>query len=267
MEAIFVKMFSVILSVLMSAGVSACGKVRHTAEVSGGERSSHVLGADASSGHADKEEPELTFSTAEEALDYMRESGHWEDYRRGILPQMAVDELDYTTRLLNNKHDGFVVVDKGRMKVIKFDRYGDEVAVFGMACAKNYGTKHKRSDSRTPEGFFSVKRVHNSTDWHYIDDNGVESPKTGEYGPRFIRLNIPCTNSIGIHGTCAPWSIGGRRSHGCIRLTNENIMRLVEMVDSGMPVIITPGRKDIAVNEREGYDIPSVSTVLPEGGR
>lgn len=38
-------------------------------------------------------------------------------------------------------------------------------------------------------------------------------------------------------------------------------MKLVEMVDSGMPVIITPGRKDMAVNIEEGYDIPSISTV------
>lgn len=33
------------------------------------------------------------------------------------------------------------------------------------------------------------------------------------------------------------------------------------MVDSGMPVIITPGRKDMAVNAEEGFEIPSISTV------
>lgn len=207
------------------------------------------------------EDPELHFDSADEALAYMKESGHWEEYEKGILPQMAEDELDYATRLINNDHDGFVVVDKGRMKVIMFDKYGVEEAAFGMACAKNYGTKHKRSDLRTPEGFFSVKKIQNSTAWHYVDDDGVVSDKTGEYGPRFIRLNTPVTNSIGIHGTCAPWSIGGRRSHGCIRIANENIMKLVEMVDSGMPVIVTPGRRDMAVNKKEGYDIPSISTI------
>lgn len=208
-----------------------------------------------------KPAPYYRFDNAGDALAFMKESGHWERYERGILPQMAVDVLGYAEKLLNNKHDGFIVVDKSRMKVIKFNRYGEEVESFGMACAKNYGTKHKRRDSRTPEGFFSVKKVHNSTDWHFIDDDGVKSEKTGEFGPRFIRLNIPVTSQIGIHGTCAPWSIGGRRSHGCIRIKNENIMKLVEMVDSGMPVIITPGRKDMAVNIEEGYDIPSISTV------
>lgn len=38
-------------------------------------------------------------------------------------------------------------------------------------------------------------------------------------------------------------------------------MKLVEMVDSGMPVIITPGRKDMEVNLEEGHEIPSISTV------
>lgn len=207
------------------------------------------------------EAPYYSFMDSGEALTFMKESGHWEEYSRGILPQMAEDELVYAEKLLNNSHDGFVVVDKSRMKVIKFNRYGVEEVSFGMACAKNYGTKHKRRDSRTPEGFFSVKKIHNSTDWHYVDDDGVRSEKTGEFGPRFIRLNIPVTTQIGIHGTCAPWSIGGRRSHGCIRIKNEDIMKLVEMVDSGMPVIVTPGRRDMEVNREEGFDIPSISSV------
>lgn len=203
----------------------------------------------------------LWFPDAKAAIDYMKESGDWDKYQKGILPQMAEDELSYATKLLNNSHDGFIVVDKYRMKVVRFNRFGEEVATFGMACARNYGTKHEKPDNRTPEGFFSVRKVHDSTEWQFIDDDGVKSDKKGEFGPRFIRLNIPGWYSIGIHGTCAPWSIGGRRSHGCIRVTNENIMKLVEMVDSGMPVIVSPGKKDMAVNLEEGYEIPSVSTV------
>ncbi|MDE6444012.1 MAG: L,D-transpeptidase [Muribaculaceae bacterium] len=203
----------------------------------------------------------LHFNSSEEAISYMRESADWSHYEKGILPQMADDELNYATRLLNNTHDGFIVVDKARMKVIRFNKFGEEVASFGMACARNFGTKHEKPDNRTPEGFFSVRKVHDSTEWQFVDDNGVKSEKKGEFGPRFIRLNIPGWYSIGIHGTCAPWSIGGRRSHGCIRLTNENIMKLVEMVDSGMPVIVTPGRRDMAVNLEEDCEIPAISTI------
>lgn len=205
--------------------------------------------------------PYYTFSSPAGAIEFMMDSENSKEYAKGILPQMANEELSYVEKLLNNEHDGFIVVDKSRMKVIKFNRFGVEEDSFGMACAKNYGTKHTKGDSRTPEGFFSVKQIQNSTDWHYVDDNGVVSEKTGEFGPRFIRLNIPGITSIGIHGTAAPWSIGGRRSHGCIRLTNENIMRMVDLVEPGMPVIITPGKKDMAVNMSEGYNIPSISTI------
>lgn len=212
-----------------------------------------------------EEYPDLTFATSADAIEYMHDSGYWFEYSDGILPQMAQDNLEYATKLLNNAHDGFVVVDKSRMKVIKYDRFGREEVVYGMACGKNYGTKHKRSDCRTPEGFFAVKKIQNSTDWKYVDDNGHVSNKTGEFGPRFIRLDIPGISSIGIHGTCAPWSIGGRRSHGCIRLKNENILDLVERVETGMPVIVNPGKKDLAVNREEGYDIPQISTEINSG--
>ncbi|MDE5887912.1 MAG: L,D-transpeptidase [Muribaculaceae bacterium] len=209
--------------------------------------------------------PKKWFANATDAINYMKESGEWERYEKGILPQMAKDELSYATRLLNNQYDGFIVVDKSRMKVIRFNKYGEEVVSYGMACARNFGTKHDKRDNRTPEGFFSVRSVHDSTDWQFVDDDGVKSEKKGEFGPRFIRLAIPGWYSIGIHGTCAPWSIGGRRSHGCIRVKNENIMQLIEMVEPGMPVIVSPGKKDMAVNLEEGYEIPAISTVPGQG--
>lgn len=207
-------------------------------------------------------QPELEFANAASARAYMRHSADSDKYAAGILPQMADESLDYTTKLLNSKYDSFIIVDKGRMKVVLYDRYGREKKTYGMACAVNYGTKHKRSDMRTPEGFFSVKRIQDSTDWLYTDDNGVTSPKKGQYGPRFIRLDTPVTGSIGIHGTCAPWSIGGRRSHGCIRIKNEDILELAELVEPGMPVIVSPGKRDMAVNREEGVKVEHVSTLL-----
>ncbi len=210
---------------------------------------------------AQKKEPTISFASADEAVEYMRNSPHADRYMQGILPQMAKDAPEYCRRLLNNTHDGFIVVDKARMKVILFDRYGVERRSYGMCCAKNFGTKHKKADSRTPEGFFTVEGTYDSTDWLFTDDNGVQSPKKGQFGPRFIRLATPVSSQIGIHGTCAPWSIGGRSSHGCIRITNENILELVKLVAPGMPVIVSPGRRDMEVNAREGYKVLAVSTV------
>lgn len=192
----------------------------------------------------------------EDLQEFMQSSEHSDLYAQGILPGMLDKAPEYVSELLKNEHPGFIIVDKSRMKVIYYDKYGSAVKTYGMACAKNFGTKHSKGDSRTPEGFFHVEGVYNSTDWLFTDDDGVTSPKKGQFGPRFIRLLIPGTTQIGIHGTCAPWSIGGRSSHGCIRIKNENILELVELVEKGMPVIIVPGRKDMEQNILDGVEIP-----------
>ncbi len=195
-----------------------------------------------------------------EILSYMDSIKDHAKYKTGIITTIAQEAPEYARKLLANDYNGFIIVDKQTMRVILYDKYGREQVAYRMACSKNYGTKHKKADSRTPEGFFSVEGIYDSTDWLFTDDNGVTSKVKGQFGPRFIRLKIPNTSQIGIHGTCAPWSIGGRRSHGCIRITNENILELVKKVEVGMPVIISPSVKDIRVNNAEGYIIPAIST-------
>ena len=44
----------------------------------------------------------------------------------------------------------------------------------------------------------------------------------------------------GIHGTPVPSTIGKTESHGCIRLTNWDVMELAEMVAPGMPAVLQP---------------------------
>jgi hypothetical protein len=57
---------------------------------------------------------------------------------------------------------------------------------------------------------------------------------TGVLGVR--RLNLG--NGYALHGTNQPQSIGRSVSHGCIRLRNEDITELYEMVPVGTPVYI-----------------------------
>ncbi len=200
--------------------------------------------------------------TTSEILEYINNSPDKEKYEKGIIPAMAEDVPKYAAKLLNNDKDGFLIVDKNTMKCYRYDVYGVLQESVGIACARPYGSKHKRRDNRTPEGFFEIEGIYDSTDWLYTDDDGNTSEVKGQFGPRFMRVKNPVSSQIGIHGTCSPWSIGGRRSHGCIRMTNENILRFAEICKAGWPVIISPGPYDMAVNEEEGYDIPSVS-VLP----
>ena len=204
-----------------------------------------------------QEPPKLIISGAEAQMKYMKDSENWKKYESGILPQMTQDAPEYVQKIFETEGKRFIIVDKAKMKLFLYDPYGNVEKSYGIACAMNYGTKQRKGDSRTTEGFHYVKGVFDSTNWLYTNDAGYTSPTRGVYGPRFIRLNIPY---IGIHGTGSAGSIGRRVSHGCIRLTNDNIMELVKYVEEGMPVIISPGPKDIAVNEKDGYKILAVAT-------
>lgn len=202
-------------------------------------------------------------STAEEAIAYMDSSQYAEAYRAGILHTMANDNPDYCIRLLKSRYPYFIVVDKPSMFVVLFDRFGRELRAYKMACSRHYGTKHKRRDNRTPEGFFSAEGVYNSTEWLYTDDDGYTSPTRGVYGPRFIRLKTNVTSQVGIHGTGSPGSLGRRVSHGCIRLHNNNIVELVKFVTAGTPIIVNPSERDQQVNRKEGYKVPSINIGKP----
>jgi lipoprotein-anchoring transpeptidase ErfK/SrfK len=90
-----------------------------------------------------------------------------------------------------------------------------------------------RADWPTPRGEFYVRELlTNFGDPFYgpaAFGTSAKSPvPTGYFAGAFI----------GIHGTNAPELIPGRISHGCIRLRNEAILRLVKLMPLGTPVTI-----------------------------
>lgn len=102
---------------------------------------------------------------------------------------------------------------------------------------KNYGNKTKAGDKKTPEGTFTICSIENSSCWKHDFKDG-KGLRKGAYGPYFFRLKVPKFNSIGIHGTCLPESIGTRSSEGCIRLNNSDLQKLKAFVFVGMKCII-----------------------------
>ncbi len=271
-EFCFRRFIHIVALVLTMAIVIACSKKNNNPDFDSAYHAEDIVTHVADSVPDEKNEPQEdedseepvwgtnSFSSAQDAIDYMNSSADASKYSAGIFHHMAGENLPYLTKLLNSPYKRFIVVDKDIMRVTLFDKYGREQLSYGMACAKNYGTKHRKADSRTPEGFFSAEGVYNSTDWLFTNDDGYTSPAKGQFGPRFIRVKTPVTTQIGIHGTAAPGSIGRRCSHGCIRVKNENIMELVKYVEIGMPIIITPGKRDKQVNESEGVYITSITS-------
>jgi L,D-transpeptidase ErfK/SrfK len=58
---------------------------------------------------------------------------------------------------------------------------------------------------------------------------GKDYAPGGAFGTRWMGLNVPW-GGYGIHGTNKPWSIGSAASAGCIRMFNEDVEELFELV-------------------------------------
>ncbi len=111
---------------------------------------------------------------------------------------------------------------------------GDSVEV-------SYPVAIGRPGWETPTGKFEV--------FHQITDPGWTNPLTNEsmppgpnnpLGDRWIAFWTDGNNSIGFHGTPNRDSVGRAASHGCIRMYNEDVRQLYEMVKVGTPVTVVP---------------------------
>lgn len=85
----------------------------------------------------------------------------------------------------------------------------------------------------------------------------------GAFGVRWMRLSIPW-GSYGIHGTNNPKSIGKAVSHGCVRLYNEEIIKVYDRTPVGTPVSII-GRayanRDLKLGD-QGSDVQEIQRML-----
>lgn len=96
----------------------------------------------------------------------------------------------------------------------------------------------------TPVGTFTVIEKIRNPAWYVPESIRKEEPDLpavvppgpdNPMGSHALRLSNP---TLLIHGTNRPWGIGMRSSHGCLRLYQEDIPVLFDMVKRGTPVVI-----------------------------
>lgn len=162
------------------------------------------------------------------------------NYSRTLAPELPEpegwDELEseYSAAPGRMRIAKNIVVDKPRTRLYIINVFGDTLSRYRVCASRERGQKSGKDDWRTPEGTFKIYGLYNSTDWTYKDTQDKC------YGPYFIALWTPPFWGIGIHGTNAPYSVPGRRSHGCMRMHNEDIQRVRQMVDKDSRVTILP---------------------------
>jgi len=98
---------------------------------------------------------------------------------------------------------------------------------------KTYPVAVGRWNSMTPVG-----------EWKIVD-KGYETG--GAFGTRWMALDVPW-GGYGIHGTNRPWSIGSYASLGCVRMFNEHIEEIFDMIPIGTRVKIVGVRPPLRLD-------------------
>jgi lipoprotein-anchoring transpeptidase ErfK/SrfK len=100
----------------------------------------------------------------------------------------------------------------------------------------------------TPTGVWTIWDMRENPTWYNpaLDSWGAGEPAVVPGGPgnpmgtRAIYIDAP--GLIRVHGTNDPGSIGRYASHGCIRMHNEDVEQLFDMIDVGQHVIVVGHR-------------------------
>lgn len=104
----------------------------------------------------------------------------------------------------------------------------------------------QRWEFSTPTGEFRIQLKEKDPvwwlpDWVFVERGEAVAAQNspirrveGELGAAALYL----TEEIAIHGTDEPELLGDDISHGCIRMSNEDVLRLYDELEVGAPVII-----------------------------
>jgi lipoprotein-anchoring transpeptidase ErfK/SrfK len=132
-----------------------------------------------------------------------------------------------------------VVVSKSRSAVLALDAEGRTLAYYPASS----GSQH----DPLPIGAWKIRGVARNPIFHYNPElfwDAQEHEKAAiapgpnnPVGVCWIDLSKP---HYGIHGSPEPSQIGKTQSHGCIRLTNWDVMELAQMVRPGTPATLEP---------------------------
>jgi L,D-transpeptidase ErfK/SrfK len=98
-----------------------------------------------------------------------------------------------------------------------------------------------RAGWETPTGRYTVISMVENPAWQHPFTGEIVPPGNGNpLGVRWIGFWTDGKNTIGFHGTPNEETVGRAASHGCIRMYNDDVIALFEMVQVSTPVIVVP---------------------------
>lgn len=157
------------------------------------------------------------------------------------IPVVQSEELQFHD--VTNKKNCFIIISKKDLNLRVYEALATDtvlIAKYPVCVGKNLGNKTKKGDMKTPETTldkpFTITEIKDASTWTHDFGDGRGSILS--YGHWFMRLSYG--SGIGIHGsTNNESSVPGRASEGCIRLRDEDIIKLKEnYAFVGMKVIV-----------------------------
>jgi lipoprotein-anchoring transpeptidase ErfK/SrfK len=127
-------------------------------------------------------------------------------------------------------------IDKSAQTLRAFDQAGKLLAFFPVTAGS--------TERPAPSGELRIRGIARNPTYRYnpsYEFKGVRADKPFTVGPGpnnpvgVVWIGLP-GQGYGIHGTPDPAKVGKTDSHGCIRLTNWDALRLAELVSKGTPV-------------------------------
>ena len=150
-----------------------------------------------------------------------------------IVARAVKTEPEITTKELAEAYPTYITVDRSEFKVRLF---------VNLKLAKSYTVAIGAAGYDTPAGLYDIESKEVNPTWHVPDSEwagslaGQDIPP-GPGNPLVARW-MGIYNGAGFHGTYETGSLGSAASHGCIRMSVDDVIDLFDRVEVGTPVYI-----------------------------
>ena len=163
------------------------------------------------------------------------------DRQRHRKPDEKFDrqEVDYDT----TEAPGTIIIDT-KNKFLYYVQGGGKALRMGVGVGREgfgwNGTVHIGSKQEAPKWFPPPEMIARQPELAKYEKEGMPGGEGNPLGVRALYLHDEKGKDTlyRIHGTIEPWSIGLNVSSGCIRMLNENVTELYDLVDVGTKVIV-----------------------------
>jgi lipoprotein-anchoring transpeptidase ErfK/SrfK len=188
-----------------------------------------------------KDLPSLGYRSAREQL---AEKFHMsEELLAALNPGETFDTADRDIVVANNVSAALprkvarIAVDKTRQILSAFDREQRLLAIYPATVGS--------SEKPAPSGHLRVTSISRNPTYRYNPDYGfkgvrADKPFTIRPGPNnpvgVVWIGLSPGQGYGIHGTPEPAKISKTESHGCVRLTNWDVLTLASALSKGVDV-------------------------------